>query len=98
MQLFRVVFVIFGLSICTRCEKIAYDNCRVYSIRPENEQQLKFLQGIEVHDQDLLFLTAPLSTRFAADIVVPPHKLDYLNGKIAEYGLNSEIKTENLQR
>lgn len=98
MQFSTWFLFICGFSVYIRCDKISYENCRVYSIHPENMEQLQFLQGIEGYDQDLVFLTAPLSTRFAVDIVVPPSKLDYINGKIAEYELKNEIKTENLQR
>lgn len=98
MQSLIPLIIIFDLVIGMNCDKVTYDNCRVYSIHPENEKQLKYLQKIEIDEQDLIFLTAPLSTRFPTDVVVPPHKFGYINEMIAEYGLKNEIKTENLQR
>lgn len=98
MQSLISLIVIFNLLIAAQCDKVTYDNCRVYSIQPDNEKQLKFLQEIEIDDQELIFLTAPLSTRFPTDVVVPPHKFGYMDEMIAEYGMKNRIKTENLQR
>lgn len=98
MQIPTLLFFIWSISLGIQCDKVTYDNCRVYSIHPENEEQLKFLQSVEIYDQDLIFLDAPLSTRFATDVVVPPHKLKYINEMIAKYGMKNKIKTENLQR
>lgn len=98
MQSLIPLIITFNLLIGIHSDKVTYDNCRVYSIHPKNEKQLKFLQEIEIDDQDLIFLTAPLSTRFPTDVVVPPHKFGYIDEMMAEYGMKNEIKTENLQR
>lgn len=96
MKSFIPVIVLLGLCAGAYCEQVSYENHRVYSIRSENEEQLKLLRAIEDQSEDLIFLTSP-STHIPTDIVVSPEQSEYFDEILAKYGLDFEIKTENLQ-
>lgn len=97
MNFYVSIVVILGLCIGIYCDKVSYENYRVYSVRLENESQAKILEAFESWHDDLIFLTSP-STQIATDIIVPPQKLAAINAFLSRYALDFEIKTENLQK
>lgn len=97
MSFFVSFVVILGLCIGMYCDKVSYENYRVYSVRLENENQAKILEAFESWNDDLIFLTSP-STQIATDIIVPPYKLSAINAFLVSYDFDFEIKTENLQK
>lgn len=95
-----IIAAVVLLAICAgaHCEKVSYENYRVYSIQAKTEEQLELLRAIESNrDDDLLFLSSP-STQIPTDIVVSPQTSEYIDEILAKYGLEFAIKTHNLQR
>lgn len=97
MQLIIPFFAFFGLITVIQCEKVNYDNYRVFSIYPKNEDQLELLQSIENTRDDLIFLNSP-SVHIATDIIVSPQKSDFIEALLHRHGLAFEIKSNNLQK
>lgn len=97
MKLLVALLVLFGLSVQIFCEKVSYENYRIYSIRLNNENQLNVLQTIERLIQDVLFITPP-SLEIATVVAIPPWKLDQIYTILTENAINFVIKTDNLQR
>lgn len=85
------ILVVFG-------EKTRYDKYRVYSIKVENEEQLKVLHELKDARDGISFLETPHSLYQTADIVVPPHKFADISDIIESFEMNSQIRTEDLQK
>lgn len=94
-SLLLTIFLSFSIVIFG--EKIRYDNYRIYSIKVENEKQLKLLQDLNHFRNGILFMEAPISLHRTIDIVVPPHKCTNISDLFETYEIKNEIKIENLQ-
>lgn len=89
--------IFLSFSVVIFGEKIRYDNYRVYSIKVENEKQLKLLQDLNHFRDGILFMEAPSSLQTTIDIVVPPHKCTPISALFETYKIKNQIKIENLQ-
>lgn len=92
-----LLIIFLSFSIVVFGEKIRYDNYRVYSIKVENEKQLKLLQDLKNFRDGILFMEDPISLHRTIDIVVPPHKCTNISDLFESYGMKNQIKIENLQ-
>lgn len=97
MRWFILVVICVKISVIF-CEKARFDNYRVYSIKIENEKQLKVLQELESNPDGFIFTEAPIAVKYSAEIVVPPHKIADINEFLEEFEFESDIKNHDLQR
>lgn len=99
MYTFKLI-VIFAshLLIEISAEKARFDNYRVYSVKIENERQLELLQNLENAPDGISYIEAPISMRQKAEMIVPPHKFADVNDFFEKFGIENEIKIENIQR
>lgn len=96
MYLFK--FVLFAFFAQTFGEKARFDNYRVYSINIQNENQLEVLQGLESSQDGISYIEAPITVKRAAEMIVPPHKYADISEFFEKFGIEHEIKIDNLQR
>lgn len=87
--------IIYFASIS--CEKLRFDNYRVYRVWIKNPGHLEILQELENYQDGLSFLEAPSPSRDTVEIVVPPHKFADLTELFEKYQMKFEIKISNLQ-
>lgn len=102
MYTFIKLIVIFACHLLivrmSRGEKARFDNYRVYSVKIANEKQLELLQNLEDAPDGIAYIEAPVSMRQKAEMIVPPHKFAGVNEFFEKFGIESEIKIENIQR
>lgn len=90
-----ILFVSF-LSISS--EKLRFDNNRVYSMKIENEEQLKAVRDLEKqHQSEIFYLIEPISASYA-EIVIPPHKFADVTAIFDKLNIEHFIKVQNLQK
>lgn len=92
---FTVVLCFFTLI---QCEKARYDNYRVYSIHPENDEHLQLLRDLEDQYSDFIFFKCSSAIVVNFDVVVPPHRFAFIREWLGQYNMRNEIKFENFQR
>lgn len=95
---FSVVLVIFASLFVVFCEKVRFDNYRIYLVHIENAEQLDVIQKLETNPDGLMFLETPTAVGGFAEILVPPHKFADIKELFDMYKLKNEIRTNNLQR
>lgn len=94
-----IAFVVIFASVFTVfCEKVRFDNYRVYTMIVENEEQLRALRELESYRDGIEFLESPQSIGDFAELIVPPHKLGDINDLFEKYHIKSLAKSNNLQR
>lgn len=99
MKFVVLVFIVLCTVVAIKCEKkVRYDNYTVYSIHPQNYEQLGYLQYIENNYPDILFFKPPLSIRQTIDVALPPRKYDHFHDLLNRQILKNEIRVRNLQR
>lgn len=97
MYAFKLI-VIFTCHLLVGGEKARFDNYRVYSVKIENEKQLELLQNLENVPDGISYIEAPISMKQKAEMIVPPHKFADVNDFFEKFGIDNEIKIENIQR
>lgn len=97
MKLSIAILVVVGLFIGINSDKVNYDNYRVYSVHAKTDQQLQLLQAFEHKVTDLILLSKP-STQVNTDIAVSPQNAKSIEAIFTKYGLDFEVKTNNLQK
>lgn len=88
--------IIYFASIS--CEKLRFDNYRVYLVWIQNPGHLEILQELENDQDGLSFLEAPSPSCDTVEIVVPPHQFTELTELFEKYKMKFEMKISNLQR
>lgn len=79
-------------------EQARYDNYRVYSIKVENDEQLKALHDLESFRDGVSFMETPHAVGQTAEIIVPPHKLADISDLLETFEMKSHIKTKDMQK
>jgi len=93
----KTAFVLIYLMVATVvCEKVRYDNYRVYSLKVDTPAQLSILQHLESVSNGTIFLDGPILSQNAT-LVVPPHKLADIAELLSEHRIENEVQWENLQ-
>lgn len=98
MRLSVVVLVIFATLFVVFCEKVRFDNYRIYLVHIETADQLDVILKLETNPDGLVFLETPTAVDGVAEILVPPHKFADIKELFDMYKLKNEIRTNNLQR
>lgn len=78
-------------------EKARFDFYRVIEARVDSELQRQILEELEVTSDSIQFLDSPVVNR-KLELVVPPHKFADIAELFATHGIESEVKTTNLQK
>lgn len=86
------VLFIFG-----NAEKARFDNYQVYSLHVASNEQLELMYSIQNHPDGFLFWNN-IDMGRDVDLMVPPHKLPDFLELTAKFGINYQLKVENVQR
>lgn len=97
MFAFKLI-VIFACHLLISGEKARFDNYRIYSIKIQNEKQLELLQNLENAPDGISYIEAPVSMKKSAEMIVPPHKFADVSGFFEKFGIENEIKIDNIQQ
>lgn len=92
-----ILALFFACLTAISGERARYDNYRVYSVRIENEQQLKVLKDLDNNRDGWSFMTSPMSISQSVDILIPPHKFASISDLFETHNLENAIKINNLQ-
>lgn len=82
------------LIILANGDKVRYDNSQVFRVNVTSEQQLDVLQSLQ---GTFDFWKEPIVGR-TADVLVHPEQLDQFQRLLSLFGVENELKIENVQR
>lgn len=91
IALLSLSLLITGVSLT----KQRFDNYKVYSVKVQNDDQLKILENLERQDYD--FWESPILGD-VADIMVTPDQEQYFESLMGIHKFESSIKIANLQQ
>lgn len=75
-------------------DKVRYDNSQVFRVNVQTERQLDVLQTLQgIFD----FWKEPLLAR-TADVLVRPEQLVQFQRLMSQFGIENELKIQNVQR
>lgn len=97
MYTFKLV-VIFACHLLISGEKARFDNYRIWSARIQSEKQLELLQNLENSPDGISYIEAPISINRNAEMIVPPHKFADISNFFETFGIDNEIKVDNIQQ
>lgn len=80
------------------CERVQYDDYRLYSVNIENVQQLNVLRDLQIHSDGIIFQTIPTEVGQIVDLIVAPHELADISELFEQYEFKNRVKSENLQK
>lgn len=90
ISLLSLCLLITGVSLT----KKRFDNFKVYSVKVQNDDQLKILENLERKDYD--FWESPILGD-VADIMISPDQEQYFQSLVNMHQLESSVKIANLQ-
>ncbi|GAB0094441.1 zinc carboxypeptidase-like [Sergentomyia squamirostris] len=80
-----------------RAEPFRFDNYRVYTVKIQNDDQLKALKGLETGPHQYEFIDDPARSGQEVDLIVPPTYQDQFENLIKAESLKVELSIPNLQ-
>lgn len=80
------------------CERVQYDNYRLYSVNIANVEQLNVLRELQIHSDGSIFQTIPTGVGQIVDLIVAPHKLADISELFERFEFKYRLKSENLQK
>src|SRR5687768_7295028 len=95
MKLQLALVLLMGVSCFGT--KARYDNYKVYSMQLKNEDQAKAVVELEHNTDAYDFWSEPSLVR-ETDVMVPPHKFADFEDFLARFGIEFQIKVENVQK
>lgn len=78
------------------CEKIRFDNYKVYSVIIENVKQLEIIKNLE--NNGYTFWNHPMIGTKSTDIMVSPHKIGEFIEIVNQFNFNYKLKVDNVQK
>lgn len=97
MSVLNGIFVIIFMATVVWSRQLRFDDFKVFSIKVENEEQLRVLKNLENDDDGYSYWKDPILGKIA-DLVVPPNKLNEFNALVSASNLNTTLKISNIQR
>ncbi|KAJ6649863.1 Zinc carboxypeptidase A 1 [Pseudolycoriella hygida] len=91
-----ILAIIFFASVVWS-RQLTFHDFKVFSVKVENEEQLRILKTLENDDDGFSYWKDPILGR-DADIVVSPNKLNDFNDLVSALKLNSTMKIANIQK
>ncbi|XP_049537316.1 zinc carboxypeptidase-like isoform X2 [Anopheles darlingi] len=79
-------------------EPVRFDNYRLYEVSITNQRQLDALQMLEQYPDGYIFWESPVQTNMKINLVVPPHKIAQFDELQTLLGIESRMKTANVQQ
>lgn len=92
-----VIFVVCFWQIVF-CEKVQYDNYRLYSVNIENVEQLNVFRELEIHSDGIILQAIPTGLGQIVDVIVAPHKTADISELLERYEVKNRVKCDNLQK
>lgn len=79
------------------CERVQYDNYRLYSVHIEIPEQLNVLHELGIHSDGIRFQAVPTGVGQIVDLIVAPHKIADAFELFKRYEIKNRLKSDNLQ-
>lgn len=95
---FITLAILVASFMVTFGEKVRYDYYRMFTVHLKTEKHLKIMQDLELNSDGIKFMDTPNKIPLNIDIIVPPHKLAYIDDLFAIYNMNNTLKVNNLQK
>lgn len=97
MSILKGIFAVIFLTTVVWSRQLTFHDFKVFSVKVENEEQLKVLKSLDNDDDGYSYWKEPIIGR-DADIVVPPNLLDDFSALVSALNLNFTLKISNIQR
>lgn len=87
----------FVFAVCVTVAAAQYEGHQLLQLLPQTEVQSRFLRELMIQDVDLDFWTEPSRVNSPVDILVPPHKMEFLRSQTRAMSIPYTVLENNIQ-